>query len=144
MNNFTIQEDIESVLNWLVCNKLTVEADKCELTFYGRAKPYISKVQNIPQKYKSCWKWLGEHLDKLLWFNQHIEYVVRKLKKFCGLIHSCRHLYPRKYLLLFYHSFAKPIPEYGILIYGSAAKTRLGKIESVQHRILEQFNSHKI
>ena len=50
---------------------------------------------------------------------------------------SGRHLYPCKYLLLFYLSFAKSIMDYGKLIYASAAKTSLEKIESGQHRILK-------
>ena len=105
---------------------------------FGSLKPQLLKKQNIPQKYKYFCKYSGSHLDKCLRLNRHIEYinVVEKLKKFCDLIYSCCHLYPPKYLLQFYHSFAKSIIKYGLLIYGSAAKTSLEKIETVQHRIL--------
>ena len=37
---------------------------------------------------------------------------------------------------MFYNSFAKSIISDGLLIYGSAAKTNLQKIETVQRRIL--------
>ena len=61
-----------------------------------------------------------------------------------SLIYNCRHLYPRKYLILFYHSFAKSIINCGLLIYGSAAKTSLGKIERVQRRTMSNLLRNKI
>ena len=69
-------------------------------------------------------------------FREHIDYVVKKLNMFSGLIYRVRHLYPKSCLLLFYTSFAESIIMYGILVYGSAAKTTLVKYEKVQRRIL--------
>ena len=37
---------------------------------------------------------------------------------------------------MFYNSFAKSVTCYGLLVYGSAAKTNLQKIECAQRRIL--------
>ena len=45
-------------------------------------------------------------------------------------------MYPRKCLLMFYNSFAKSVLTYGLLLYGTAFKTNLSKIETVQRRIL--------
>ena len=45
-------------------------------------------------------------------------------------------MYPRKCLLMFYNSFAKSIICYGLIVYGSASKTNLKKIENAQRRIL--------
>ena len=61
---------------------------------------------------------------------------MQKLNKFCGLIYRVRDLYPRKCLLMFYNSFARSVISYGILVYGSAAKTNLKKIENAQRRII--------
>ena len=52
------------------------------------------------------------------------------------MIYKVRDIYPVKCLLNFYSSFAKSIITYGLLVYGSAAKTNLKKIESAQRRIL--------
>ena len=104
--------------------------------FFGSGNPQMLKIHETNQMFKSCCKYLGLYVDKWLRFNQHIDCVVKKLNKFCGLIYSTRHLYPRKCLLLFYNSFAKSIISYGILVYGSAAKTNLEKIELVQRRII--------
>ena len=134
--NFSVQEDIDKITSWLIENKLTINVDKCEVMFFGSGNPQLLKIDENNQQFKSCCKYLGLYVDKWLRFNQHIDYIVKKLNKFCGLIYCTRHLYPRKCLILFYNSFAKSIINYGILVYGSAAKTNLAKIEIVQRRIM--------
>ena len=60
-------------------------------------------------------------LRQWLFYNQYFENIIGTQNKFPGLNYKCRYLYLRKYLLV-YHPFLKDIMEYGILIYGSAAK----------------------
>ena len=60
----------------------------------------------------------------------------KKKNKFCGLIYRIRRLFDKKYLLMFYNSFPKTVICYGLLIYGTAAKIHLKKIEMAQRRIL--------
>ena len=77
------------------------------------------------------------HVDKCLRFNHHIEYLVRKLKKFSGLIYRLQHMFPRNCVLNIYNSYAKSLIKYGIIAYGGAtAKTKLSKIEMAQRRII--------
>ena len=75
-------------------------------------------------------------MDKTLRFREHIDHVEKKLNKFCGLIYHVRHMFTQKCLLMFYNSFAKSRICYALLIYGSAAKTNLSKMEKAQRRIL--------
>ena len=67
---------------------------KACLPFGSGTPEEIQMIKNtIPHK-KSC-KYLGIHLDSSLGFNHHIDYVVKKLNKFCGLIYRIRHLYDK-------------------------------------------------
>ena len=93
--------------------------------------------------YKKLCKYLGIHLDSSLRFNHHIDYVVKKMNKFCGLIYRIRHLHDKKCLLLFYNLFAKTVICYGLLIYGTAAKNNLRKKEMDQRRILRAIVSNE-
>ena len=102
---------------------------------FGYGKPDTIKIGVFELNYKSC-KYLGIHLDKKLLFREHIEYEEKKLNKFCGLIYRVRHFYPQKCLLVFYNSFTKSIICYGLMVYDSAAKTNLQKIEFAQRRII--------
>ena len=79
----------------LAANKLTINADKSEMMFFGSGIPKPLKMNDTSLKFKSSCKYLGVHLYKWLQFNQHIDYVVKKLH-LSGQIYSCRHLYPRE------------------------------------------------
>ena len=111
--------------------------------FFGCGKPNNLRVLSKELEYKNSCKYLGVHIDKNLRFREHIDHVVKKLNKFCGLIYRVGHLYRRKSLLMFYNSIAKSIITYGLLLYGTAYKTNMTKIEAVQGRILRAFFSKK-
>ena len=97
----------------------------------------VNKYSPRSLQTKSLVATLHGYLSKILArFREHINYVVMKLNTFCGLIYRVRDLYPRKCLLMFYNSFARSIISYGILVYGSAAKTNLKKIENAQRKII--------
>ena len=131
-----IKSDIVTVSKWFESNKLTINTDKSEAMFFGCGKPNNLRILSKELEYKNSCKYLSVHIDKNLRFREHIDHVVKKLNKVCGLIYRVRHLYPRKCLLMFYNSFAKSIITYGLLVYGTAYKTNMTKIEAVQKRIL--------
>ena len=66
--------------------------------------------------------------------SQEVAKVLKHLqtKKVVVMMESQMKFYQRKCLLMFYNSFAKSIICYGLLVYGSAAKTNLQKIECAQ------------
>ena len=131
-----IRKDVDCMSNWFCSNKSTVNIGKCESICFVLGKPEKVEIDGQQVDCKNSCKYLGVYIDKKLKFRDHIDYVVQKLNIFCGLIHRVRHLYPKCCLLFFYNSFAKSIIMYGILVYGSAAKTNLIKIEKAQRRNL--------
>ena len=131
-----LSQEINCVRDWFSSNKLTVNPEKCEAMCFGFGKPDTYKIGVSELNYKAFCRYLGIHLDKKLFFREHIDYVVKKLNKFCGLIYRVRHIYSRKCLLMFFNSFAESVICYGLLVYSSAAKTNLQKIERAQRRIL--------
>ena len=96
-----IKNDIVTVSKWFESNKLTINTDKCEAVFFGCGKHNNLRILSKELEYKISCKYLGVHIDKHLRFREHIDHVVKKLNKFCGLIYRVRHLYPRKCLLMF-------------------------------------------
>ena len=144
-----IQEDIDKTVVWFTSNILTVNASKCEvMKFRVAEQQYITIMkQKIPQKV-SCNYLVFQIHDKMT-FRGHIDHVVKKLNQFSGLIYKVRHLYSSKCLHPFYYSYGESVIRYGLLVYGSAAKTNLKKIEKAQRRILravffkKKDDSHK-
>ena len=94
-----IQEDIDKMAGWFTSNRLIVNASKREVLSFGLGGQKRITLMNrkIPQK-TSC-RYLGLHIDGKITFRDHIDYVVKKLNQFSGLVYKLRHLYPSKHLL---------------------------------------------
>ena len=65
----------------MTSNKLTIIIDKCEFMCSRSGNPTPLKVKDTPIQSKISCKYLGLHEDKWLRFNQHIEYLVKKINK---------------------------------------------------------------
>ena len=133
----SLQPDLDKMSNWFSYNKLSLNTSKCEVMNFGLSNNSTQLTllsKQLPTKESS--KYLGVYLDSKLTFHDHIECVTKKLNKFSGMIYKVRDMYPIKCLLNFYNAFAKSVITYGLLVYGSAAKTNLKKIENAQRRIL--------
>ena len=92
--SFTMLTEIDLISGWMTSNELTINIDKCEVMCFGSGNPPPLKVKDTPMQCKISCKYLGLNVDKWLRFNQHIEYLVKKLNRFCGLIiefDTCSH-----------------------------------------------------
>ena len=135
-NNLNLQDDLDRVIDWFSFNKLSVNTSKCESMHFGCGISKHLTILNENVGMKTHCKYLGLYLDSKLTFREHIKYVSKKLNKFCGLIYRIRDLYPIKCLLTFYESYAKSVITYGLLVYGSACKSKIEEIEMAQRRII--------
>ena len=132
----SIQSDMDNLSQWFYQNRRSINRDNCEAVAFGRGHPSETLILNKKVSYSNVCKYLGLYVDKTLRFREHIDYVVKKLNKFCGLIYRIRHMCTQKCLLMFYKTFATSRICSGLLIYGSAAKTNLLKIEKAQRKNL--------
>ena len=111
------QPDVERLSNWFIGNKLTINVGKCEIISFGIGVPQEPHILENPLTYKKSCKYLELYLDGSLRFREHIDYVVKKLNKFCGLFYRIREQCTRSSLLMFYNSFAKSVISYmGLLL----------------------------
>ena len=80
------EERVDPLREWISSIKLRVNPENCKAMCFGYGKPDTIKLGFSELNYKTyCW-YLGIHLDKKLLFREHIDYVVKKLNEFCGLI----------------------------------------------------------
>ena len=135
-NNSPIQMDFNRVSNWFNNNKLTINYDKCEAINFGKPTKEKIKLKENALDYKTSCKYLGIYIDMNLTFRDHVDFVVKKLNKFCGLMYRVRTFYPRRCLLMYYNSFAKSVITYGLLVYRNTSKQNLEKIDRVQRKII--------
>ena len=65
----------------MTSGKLTINTDKCEVMCFGSGNPPPLKVGDTPIQCKISCENFGLHVDKWLRFNQHVEYVVKKIEQ---------------------------------------------------------------
>ena len=140
--NCTIEElqaDLLAVSDWLQNNKLTLNIKKTfqlNLTLgkYASSPNFHLNNKNL-NVLNSC-KYLGVFLDNKLSFKPHIESVIERLERQCGIVSKLRHYVPRNVLLRYYSSNIKPIIQYGLLVYGCVSYRILEPILKMQKKFL--------
>ena len=132
----SIQEDLANVEQWCQNNKLFINYDKCQVISFGPSVNNELLMNNEKLMVETSIKYLGLQIDGKLLFDNQVTSVCSKLIKFCGVLYKARCYFSKKILLKWYNVYCKPVIYYGILIYGSADKSKLNKILRLQKRII--------
>ena len=123
-----ISDDLREVKNWLIANRLTLNADK---TYY-----MIFSLRHIPEnthitlgtailERKSQGKFLGITLDDKLTFKGHISTITKKISRLVGLFYKLRLSFPLAVLKQLYYSLIYPYLTYCLPIWGCTAQSHL-------------------
>ena len=132
--NCNMQNDLDKHCDWLNYNKLSLNTSKCETMSCGSTHQNTLAIHNEPISRRTCSKCLGVSMDFKLTFRDHINHVAKKFIKFCGLIYKVSDIHSINCLLSFYNAYARSVNCYGLLLYGSAAKTNLCIFEMAQRQ----------
>ena len=136
------QNSVNEVSSWLTQNKLTLNLDKTNVcNFNGKTVSCRFGSRKLKQIKSS--KYLGLKIDAKLKFKDHIDYVCKKLIKYCAIFYRIRKIFHRKHLLQFYNAFVKTKIQYGILVYGCCKHTSLKPIFMLQKRIIKTIFSKR-
>lgn len=137
-----IQKDIQVLEQWGIDWGFKFSIPKTKVMFFTRKKiPENDKVllynQSIEREKK--FKYLGMWLDERLTWRHHIEHVETKCKKVLNLMRmitgQCWGA-DRKSLKYIYTALIRSFIDYGCVIYSSACKTSLRKLERVQFKAI--------
>ena len=71
-----------------------------------------------------------------MFFIPHIESVLERLGRQCGIVSKLRHYVPRNVMFRYYSSNIKPIIQYGLLVYGCVSYRTLEPILKMKKKIL--------
>ena len=82
-------------------------------------------------------KFLGIHFDRRLTFDEHILYIINKLKKFIPTFYRLRDLMPQKTLRLIFEQLCVPMMRYCLLAYGNGSKLLLNKLQRKQKILIK-------
>ena len=85
-----VQEAVKHIESWCHSKKMLF-SDKSSVTSFSTAScdakwvPSLN-MNNLPMKFDQAPKLLGLYMNRTLSFQQHVEYVVRKIEKRCNLL----------------------------------------------------------
>lgn len=136
------QSDLNKLFTWFQHNLLSVNTAKtCYTIFRARNKIITShdqlKINNVAILEKKNETYLGLHMDSYLTWNAHIEYIKSKLSSLTGSLRNIVRCIPRQVRYTIYNCLVKPHLMYLIEIWGSATKTKLGELQTIQNKIIK-------
>ena len=141
---------LQNMEKWFYANKLSLNIDKTFYMLFG-SKSYCQtdttlnlfiNVQRI-NKVVSC-KYLGVIIDEALKWEEHIDYVYKKIIRFSSILYKLRNIVPQRLLNKIYYAFIHPYIAYGIEVYANASQVCLDKLIKANNKILRIMLNKKL
>ena len=137
-----IQKEVEVLEQWGVDWGFKFSIQKSKVMYFTRKKvPRNLKIMLYNQKLErgEKFKYLGVWFDGKLSWKVHIEYIETKCKKVMNLMRMVTGHYwgaDKLSLMNIYKALIRSNLDYGCIIYSSASKTSLKKLDSIQFKAL--------
>ena len=136
----TLNNEIPHVVNWLNCNKLSLNVNKTNYMLSHTHNYQIAniniKINNTTINNVNCVRFLGATIDSKLRWKQHITNVKSKIAKLTGVLYKIRNLCDLTTLKLIYYSLAYPHFIYCSAIWGGANKTDIDSLFLQQKKLI--------
>uniref|UniRef100_A0A8D8UZ39 Reverse transcriptase domain-containing protein n=1 Tax=Cacopsylla melanoneura TaxID=428564 RepID=A0A8D8UZ39_9HEMI len=135
-----MQNDLNSISDWLYSLGLNFHPDKCNtMTYTNKRSPiqnqYTLNGENIQQV--ETFKDLGVIFQPNLSFKTHINDIsMRAYKRLGMLIRYCKYIQDIEAILLLYKSTVRSIMEYGAVLWSPKYKNLQNTIEKIQAKFI--------
>jgi hypothetical protein len=134
---------ISKIQTWYLLNRLELSIDKSQFVLFHKPNhPSVNLItefkigESIIKRVQDT-KYIGVTLDENLNWDKHIANVCKSLVPFYGVFYNIRHFMNDKFARIIYYSTIYSRIQYGIELYGSATKTRLDKIQTIQNGLVK-------
>ena len=136
-----VNNELDNVYNWIISNKLTLNIDKTQYIIFHRNKNIPVNLERLKigssvLKEVENTKFLGVIVDRQLSWSSHIQNIVNKINKQCGILYLTRNYLNAKALKLIYYSLIYPFLSYCHTVWGAAGKTMLDRISIAQKKVI--------
>ena len=135
-----INNELESIHNWLRCNKLYLNVSKTKyMIINNRDRPpdLNLKIGNSNIERCSEHKFLGVYIDDRLTFSTHISKISSKISRGIGVIRKMKQIVSREVLRQLYFSFIYSNFTYAITTYGSASRNQLKRLNNLINKSIK-------
>ena len=114
-----INYDLNIVAQWMENNKLQIHPEKSKCMFI--TSPYKIKnipqgipilINNVPVPRLNCYKCLGVTLDEKLYWEHHIDMIIKKVNAGIAVIKRMKTCVPQEFLQTVYNALIQPYFDY--------------------------------
>lgn len=143
-----LQIDIHKLVKWFADNHIFVNVEKTKLICFRNPHKQVQLNQKIfihpinckncqchPLEFEKTTKYLGLVFDEHLSWNQHAEFISRKLRTVSGYLYRIRSATSVKMRQTIFKALGESVMRYGISVYGSCAPTTKEIINRTLRRI---------
>lgn len=136
------QRDLNVISEWFVSNLLTINTKKTSYMIFAPKNKNIPNhdqltIFNEPINKTDHEKYLGLIMDSKLTWQYHIDHLKNKISPLIGALRKISLCIPNKIRPIIYNSLVKPHIEYLIEIWGTAAKSNIKSLQTLQNKIIK-------
>ena len=138
-----LQHNLTRFHTWCTSNKLSLNPSKTKVVIFGtrqsvkKNKNFNVKINGTKIKVVPTYKYLGVMLDSTLTYKAHIAYVSRIILHKIAVLSAVRKYLTKDVAIKVYKSMVLPYFDYGDVIYHTAGKGDLEKLQRLQNRCLK-------
>jgi hypothetical protein len=140
----TIQQDLNSCMEWSKKWLLAFNVEKCVVMHYGSNNPKAEyKMGDLVLKETKQERDLGVHFSNDLKWKSHIEKCKAKANALIGMIRKTFLYIDAKMLRILYLTFIRPVIEFAVPVWSPSLKGDIDEIERIQHRVTRLIPAFK-
>lgn len=140
-----LNEDMKTLQIWMEQQHLTLNTSKTKYLIVSHKKNihFDIKYNNIIIEEVNNFKYLGVYLDNKMSWNIHLNYLIKKSSMMAGILRRISKACPfRAYKTIYYSLFHSHIV-YGMIVWNSARKTLIHKLQIIQNKAIKNMFKHK-
>ena len=135
--NVRLQEDINVLVEWFNNNRLTLNADKTKVLWYGSDREIQNAVRlsicikGKEMKIVNNYMYLGVKLDSRLLMKDHLKEIIKRASNKIFKLGKLRHRITEETSLLVYKQTILPILDYCGFVTKMAPNNMVGKLQKI-------------
>ena len=143
----TVNEELKKLSLWLNVNRLALNVGKTNFVIFRANKKLDHNVTLIMNRraleQRDHVKYLGVSVDEHLTWNHHISHVIKKISRGIGVLAKLRYFLNPTLLKNVYYCLVFSYLSYGVQAWGSASKTNLSKILTLQKKAVRSLTGSR-
>ena len=138
--------ELIKLCDWLKFNKIALNTKKCNFMIFNEKvnSDLNIKIDDVELEKVDKTKYLGVLIDNRLRFNEHGDYIIKKMNKKLGLFRRVANKLNEENKVLYYKSIVQPHIDYCSFVFKMMDQQTLNSLQVVQNKCMRVINRENI